>query len=258
MFLRELGFRFTRVGEEIEGTIDLGPSLLTPDGRWPRASVLATTADVLLGILVSASTPSLPLTSDLAVHTFAPTGVGCVEVRGSLVKVGRSLIVGEAHVRDADGQLVAACHAGFVGSPRPSDLGYEHAPTDEIVFGAGAGVTFEEPFDRFLGIEVAERGCAEVARRDDLLQGSDTFQGGVVCAVAEAAATSLLTAPVVTLETRFLSAVRTGAARATATALGEDQARVEVVDVERPHRLAALVYARIPPSGGRGDHRGDR
>ena len=115
---------------------------------------------------------------------------------------------------------------------------------DLIRFGDGSGPAFTERFDRFLGIRVTAPGVAEAPRRDDLIQGSSTFQGGVVCAVAETAAESVLDAPIVGLETRYLSSIRLGSARATATRLDTGLARVEVIDTDRSDRVASVVIAR--------------
>jgi len=66
----------------------------------------------------------------------------------------------------------------------------------------------------------------------------------VVCAVAETAAESVLDAPIVGLETRYLSSIRLGSARATATRLDTGLARVEVIDTDRSDRVASVVIAR--------------
>ncbi len=51
------------------------------------------------------------------------------------------------------------------------------------------------------------------------------------------------------LDTRYLTAVRVGPGRATATAVGPDLVEVEVRDVGMDGRLAALVTARLGPRG---------
>ena len=54
---------------------------------------------------------------------------------------------------------------------------------------------------------------------------------------------------VLDLDVRYLSAVRFGPGRATATALGGDLVRVEVRDAGSDDRLAALIFARVASTG---------
>jgi hypothetical protein len=53
---------------------------------------------------------------------------------------------------------------------------------------------------------------------------------------------------VIDLDVRYLSAVRVGPARTSATAVGGSTARVEVRDAGSDERLAALVVARTRPT----------
>jgi acyl-coenzyme A thioesterase PaaI-like protein len=102
-------------------------------------------------------------------------------------------------------------------------------------------------FDRAVGVLEQAPGVVEVPRRPFVEQASGSLQGGVVALLGEAAAQSLTGRPVVDLDVRFLSAVRAGPGRATATALDDELVRVEVRDVGRGGRLAALAMVRATP-----------
>ena len=81
------------------------------------------------------------------------------------------------------------------------------------------------------------------------MQASQSLQGGIVALIGEVAAESLTGSQVVDLDIRYLSAVRVGPGRATATVLRADLVPVEVRDVGSENRLAALIFARMLPAG---------
>ncbi len=90
----------------------------------------------------------------------------------------------------------AICFGTFVGSPRPVDLqpfdrsrALPAQPDD-----GAAGVTLTEPFTDRVGIRMIDTGVAEVDHRPDVLNSSNSIQGGVLAFVAEVAAQSLATA----------------------------------------------------------------
>ncbi len=87
-----------------------------------------------------------------------------------------------------------------------------------------------------------------MARRPFVVQAAGSLQGGVVALLGEKAAESLAGRPVIDLDVRFLSAIRVGPGRATASWLGEDVIRVEIRDAGRNDRLAALTIARVIPA----------
>jgi len=78
-----------------------------------------------------------------------------------------------------------------------------------------------------------------------VMQASESLQGGIVALIGELAAESLTRSQVLDLDIRYLSAVRVGPGRATATLLRADLVRVEVRDIGSENRLAALIFARM-------------
>jgi acyl-coenzyme A thioesterase PaaI-like protein len=105
--------------------------------------------------------------------------------------------------------------------------------------------TLGQPLPEYVGAHVVAPGTAEVERAPFLEQAAGSLQGGVVALLAEMAAGSLAGgAPVLDLDVRYLSAVRVGPGRATATPFGGGLARVEVWDRGRADRLIALAFAR--------------
>ena len=88
-------------------------------------------------------------------------------------------------------------------------------------------------------------GVAEIELVEFVMQASQSLQGGVFGLLAEVAAESLTSAPVLDLDIRYLSAVRVGPGRATATLLGDDLVRVEVRDGGNDNRLASLILVRV-------------
>jgi acyl-coenzyme A thioesterase PaaI-like protein len=119
----------------------------------------------------------------------------------------------------------------------------EAVPSDRF-FGAG-GMT--RPFAENVGARVVEPGVVEVDRRPYVMQPWGTVQGGVIALLGELAAESLMGGAVIDLDVRYLSAVRVGPARTSATAVGASTVRVEVRDAGSDDRLAALVVARTLP-----------
>ena len=105
-----------------------------------------------------------------------------------------------------------------------------------------------------LGIRIIDTGVAEVDHRADVLNSSNSIQGGVLAFVAEVAAQSLATEyaghtfVVDDLDVRYLRAARVGPARAEARVLqhSETGATVEVETRDRgaDNRTLSYVIAR--------------
>jgi acyl-coenzyme A thioesterase PaaI-like protein len=103
------------------------------------------------------------------------------------------------------------------------------------------------PFPNYIGLRIIEPGVAEVDLVHFVMQASQSLQGGAVGLLGEVAAESLTSSPILDLDVRYLSAVRVGPGRATATRLGRDLVRVEVRDVGNDDRLASLIFVRVAP-----------
>ena len=100
-----------------------------------------------------------------------------------------------------------------------------------------------EPFTDRVGIRMVDTGVAEVDHRSDVLNSSNSIQGGVLAFVAEVAAQSLATAHggrtfvVDDLDIRYLRAARVGPAPREARLLHGSESGV-IIEVETRDRGA--------------------
>jgi acyl-coenzyme A thioesterase PaaI-like protein len=196
-FNSEMGFTY-----RIEEGLALGwgwhaDELSVPGTAFPHASAVLTYADTLLGLLSSAATaPRLSLTADLRAQIISVPPFGPIEMDGRLLKTGRTTTLGKTSFSVPGAALpFAICFGTFIGSPRPVDV----QPFDRSRAGSAEaggrtpGVTLTEPFAGRVGIRMIDTGVAEVDRRADVLNSSNSIQGGVLAFVAEVAAQSLAT-----------------------------------------------------------------
>jgi acyl-coenzyme A thioesterase PaaI-like protein len=246
-FVSEIPFAFEMSddGLEMVGSAGVTDALRAVPSGPPRASVLATIADCIGGIpacLVTA--PSLAVTLDIAVRMVGEHAGDRLDVAGEVVKRGRSTVAAEVRFADAQtGSLVATSYVTFMGSPRPQDL----APLLER--GMQTTGSMPIPFPEFVGTRTLSAGVVEVDLTPFVMQASGSLQGGIVALIGEVAAESLTRSQVLDLDIRYLSAVRVGPGRASATLLRADLARIEVRDIGSDNRLAALIFARMVPGG---------
>jgi uncharacterized protein (TIGR00369 family) len=246
-FNSEMGFTY-----RIEEGLGLGwgwhaGDLSVPGTDFPHASAMVTYADTLLGLLSSVATaPRLSLTADLRCQIVSAPPLGPIEMEGRLLKSGRTTTLGRTSFSVPGAALpFAVCFGTFIGSPRPVDL----QPFDRSRAGStdvedrASRVTLTEPLVDRVGIRAIDTGVAEVDRRSDVLNSSDSIQGGVLAFVAEVAAQSLATAHggrtfvVDDLDIRYLRAARVGPARAEARLLHASGSGV-VIEVETRDRGA--------------------
>jgi acyl-coenzyme A thioesterase PaaI-like protein len=243
MFVNDIPFGFEVADNEIDmvGDAVITDALRHPGSGLPRASVLATIADCMVGIPACLATaPKLAVTLDIAVHNVATHCGDRLEIAGEIVKQGRSTVAGEIRFVDAATKdLVAHSYVTLMASPRPQDL----APQMQRSMRTTGSMTI--PFPEFVGIRTTAPGVAEIELVEFVKQASQSLQGGLFGLLAEVAAESLTRAPILDLDIRYLSAVRVGPGRATATLLGDDLIRVELRDSGNNDRLAALVLIRV-------------
>jgi acyl-coenzyme A thioesterase PaaI-like protein len=265
-FIGSLGFRHDLdEGGGARGTVEMTPHLQVAGTPWPNVSALLTFADVLIGVLASRRTaPRISITSDLSVRVFAPFPAdGRVEMVGRLVKTGRSVSVGETECRSAvGGELLARALGTFTASPRPVDEAPDGVPALPERFQTEPE-PLSEPFPDRVGLQVLTPGVAELALRLDLMNATESLQGGLVALLGEVAAQTGATDAagrlhvVDHLDVRYLAAARVGPFRAVAEVEAGDgrrsDVRVEVRDPGRDDRLAAVVLATTravtPPAG---------
>jgi acyl-coenzyme A thioesterase PaaI-like protein len=243
MFVNDIPFGFDVAQNEIDmvGDATITDALRYPGSGMPRASVLATIADCMVGIPACLSTaPKLAVTLDISVHSTAESCGDRLEIAGEIVKQGSSTVTGEVRFTDAETkELVAHTSVTLMASPRPQDL----APEMRRSMRTTGSMTI--PFPEFVGIRTVAPGVAEIELVEFVKQASQSLQGGLFGLLAEAAAETLTQAPVLDLDIRYLSGVRVGPGRATATLLGDDLVRVEVRDGGKDDRLASLISIRV-------------
>ena len=98
-FFRQLGLTWEQRDEVVVGSVTVSPHLCVPGTRTPRASMLATFADITAGMDAAATMRSLPPTLDLSIHVFrAPTNLE-ITLESGVLKAGRRVIVGETWFR---------------------------------------------------------------------------------------------------------------------------------------------------------------
>jgi acyl-coenzyme A thioesterase PaaI-like protein len=224
------------------GDVTLTDAVRQPGNSLPRASVLATIGDCVAGVPAGIMTgpDQLSVTLDISVQLVAASCGDRLTVQGQILKKGRTIIAGEVQYFDAETLApVAYSYLTFMASPRPQDKAFPH------LRGMRNEAPMPEPIDRYLGAHQLAPGVVEIERAPFVRQAAGSLQGGVVAVLGELAAESLTGAPVLDLDVRYLSAVRVGPGRATATELGGGLVRVEVRDAGRDDRLTAIVAARV-------------
>src|ERR1700733_12933836 len=187
--LQELGFAVRPDGEELHGTASVTPYMHVPGAACLRASILASWADMLLGLLsMRAFAGRVSVTLELDVHLYRPApGSGTVTAVARQVKAGRSVFVGEEEFADARGEAFGFSAASFMAAPatprRPPRLRSLEIP----------------PQDARLSMPLAERadckrqapGVAVLHKSEDGLNGAKTVHGGLIALAAEEAVLSL-------------------------------------------------------------------
>ena len=240
--LQELGFAVRQDGEALRGTASVSPYMLVPGTDCLRASILASWADMLCGLLsMRAFGGRVSVTLELDVHLYRPApGSGTVTATGRAVKTGRSVFVGEVEFADARGEAFGFSAASFMVAP-DTTLRPPRPPNFDI-----------PPQDARLSMPLAERadckrqapGVAVLHKSEDGLNQAKTVHGGLIALAAEEAVLSL--APGTSLSSlalRYLQPVRVGPAVATAS-VRDGLGRVSLRDSGSGDRVAVTGTAR--------------
>lgn len=230
---------------------------------WPSASVLLTYADVLIGVSASTRTaPRISITSSLSIHLAGPVASGTeLDMRCHITRAGRTVTVGETTLFGA-GHAVAATAVGtFQASPRPQDVA---TGSFRNLDGSGHRVSPYPTLAQHVGLEVLRPGLARIVLRPDLMNATESLQGGLVALLGEVAAQSAAAAALGTsgipgaagavavvdsLEVHYLAAARVGPFLAQADAVGPHLWRVAITDPGMDDRVASLIVARTRPAG---------
>jgi acyl-coenzyme A thioesterase PaaI-like protein len=241
MFIGDLGYSQRLAGDTMVGEIAVTDHLRVPGTQLVRSSVLATLADVVTGVLATKLTlPRFALTLDLTVIGLSATHGERLMMSGRILKAGSTVIATEARFTEPAGERpVAYSYVTFMRAPKAEDV--MEAVADARPFGP---TNMDAPFAEQLGARVLRPGVVELERRPYVMQPTGTIQGGAVALLGELAAESLLGAPVVDLDVRYLSTVRVGPAITSATQLDRTTARVEVRDTGNGDRLTTLMICR--------------
>jgi acyl-coenzyme A thioesterase PaaI-like protein len=244
--LQELGWE-VGPSEEADRRM-LGSAVVVPEMHAPgtshlRTSILAAWADVVAGYLaVETVGPRVPVTLELDVHLYRPApGAGLVRGEGKVMKSGRSVFVAGVDFLDENGEPFGFAAASFMAAPD------ERLRIDSLA-GRGPlarGPRLSVPFAERAGCERRAPGVAALAHSDDVLNASNTINGGLIALTAEEAVLSLSPpgASLASLDLRYLQAVRVGPAVATAE-VRHGLGRVEVCDEGNENRLCVAATAR--------------
>jgi len=230
-------------GGRMLGSAVVVPEMHAPGTSHVRTSILAAWADVVAGYLaVETVGPRVPVTLELDVHLYRPApGAGVVRGEGKVMKSGRSVFVAGVDFLDEDGEQFGFAAASFMASPderlRIGTLpGRAPLPT-------GARLTI--PFAERAGCQQRAPGVAALSYSDEVLNASNTINGGLIALTAEEAVLSLSPrgASLASLDLRYLQAARVGPAVATAE-VRHGLGRVEVCDEGNENRLCVAATAR--------------
>ena len=174
---------------KLRGTASVTPYMRVPGTDCLRASILASWADMLCGLLsMRAFAGRVSVTLELDVHLYRPApGSGTVTAVGRQVKAGRSVFVGEVEFADARGEAFGFSAASFMVAP-DTTLRPPRLPSLEI-----------PPQDARLSMPLADRadckrqapGVAVLHKSEDGLNSAKTVHGGLIALAAEEAVLSL-------------------------------------------------------------------
>lgn len=241
--LIDLGLVVGRSRDGIEGTAQVVSEMWVPGTTSLRTSILATWVDHVSGLAaIDVLAPRVPVTLELDVHVYERLPAdGTVRALARVVKAGRSVVVCTVDVTDHRGRPLAIGNASFMAAPDPglelpSRLSVEQMPTTPR--------RLRVPFAERAACERRDAGVAVLARSEDGLNAAGTVNGGLIALVVEEAALSLTPgATLSSMALRYLRAVRSGPAVATAE-VRAGLARVEVRDAGGDDRAAVTATTR--------------
>jgi acyl-coenzyme A thioesterase PaaI-like protein len=245
--LRDLGWATVRSGDELHGSAPIVEQMHVPGTEQLRTSILATWADQLAGLLVvDAISPRVPVTLELDIHLFRPApGAGVVHGVGRILKSGRSVIVAGADFTDQDGEPIGFGTGSFMAAPDKRMIFTSATSVDQAI---PDGSRLEAPFAELAGCERQSPGVAVLARSDQVLNASDTVNGGLIALTVEEAALSLSPgATLASLGLRYLQPLRFGPAVARAE-VRDGLGRIEVRDAGNDDRLCVVATSRTFPT----------
>ena len=242
----ELGLRVRLDGDGLAGDAAVTPEMHVPGTDVLRVSVLAAWSDMLTGLLSGTTiAPRVPVTLDLSVDLPRPVrGTPTIVGAARVLKAGRSVVVLEVTFVEAGGTApVAVGTASFMPSPDTSLTLPALRDSPSMLERSNDRLT--APFAERAGCERRDNGVAELPRREDALNASNTINGGLIALVVEEAALSAAPgATVASLAMHYLRPARVGPL--VATAITESTvARVDVRDTGSDDRLTVTATTRM-------------
>ena len=245
----ELGLRVRLDGDGLAGDAAVTPEMHVPGTDVLRVSVLAAWSDMLTGLLSGTTiAPRVPVTLDLSVDLPRPVrGTPTIVGAARVLKAGRSVVVLEVTFVEAGGTApVAVGTASFMPSPDASLTLPALRDSPSMLERSNDRLT--APFAERAGCERRDDGVAELPRREDALNASNTINGGLIALLIEESALSAAPGCVLSsLALRYLRPARVGPLVATATRHG-DVLVVAAHDTGADDRLVATATARVTPA----------
>jgi len=243
-FFTDLAMQYGRMGIGRHAAVAPVVDALVDEARIPGVGFLGTLADGVAGFAVlPIADPDWTATSDLGVHVTGAPVVGSVLVDAQVVRAGSRLVVMKVTVHDGGGddadvlldelrhaatetstrRLVAHSLLSFVRMPREKSRARDIRTDDIIDQIAPRTVTPPDvPLTDRIGLRVldGDRATVEVDATEYVHNSMGSVTGGVHVVAAEAAAAACVPELSCTgIDLRFLSPVRVGPMRATATPL---------------------------------------
>jgi len=242
--LQELGWDVGPGGDgSMAGSAVVLPAMHTPGTSHLRTSILAAWADVVAGYLaVETVGPRVPVTLELDVHLYRPApAAGVVRGEGKAIKAGRSVFVAGVDFSGEDGEPFGFAAASFMAAPDES----LRIPALGVRSPLATGTTLTVPFAERAGCERRGPGVAVLPHSDEVLNASNTINGGLIALAAEEAVLSLSPpgTSLASLDLRYLQPARVGPAVAVAE-VRHGLGRVEVRDEGNDNRLCVVATTR--------------
>lgn len=261
-FLTHFGVEWDLDATGMTGRATFDEQLCRPGTATPRTAALAVVADNAAGYVGIHALGAMAFTVDLSMHVFRTPASRTVDYTCRPLRAGRRIAVLETWCTAAgDAEPFGVSVATYMVAGDPPANGPDPAiftmPTaDDPPFTPASVI--DEPLDARLRITPVAAGVLELPHEPHVSNGRGTVQGGILSLLIERACESALAASdsgtadqgaghVVTgLDVRYLSAVRSGPARAEATALRDDDGGghlwVTVVDAGDDDRPVAHAF----------------
>ncbi|HEY3721893.1 MAG TPA: PaaI family thioesterase [Acidimicrobiia bacterium] len=234
--------------------IPVTPHVCNPSGS-PRAGVLAILVDVVGGGLAAVAVrPDWIATADLTLHLIPSVVTGEIEARGRVVRQGRTTVVVEVALGTSDGASLGLATMSFAVLPhRAENLSIDQVERVNRMTMATNGSGLRDAFHERVQLAVvdAATGAIELPRTDYILNSMGAVQGGMVAAVADAAAVAAIGHAVggpvesVDLQITYLALAKVGPIRTRSAVLSASEtfgsAHVEIVDTGAGNRLTTVA-----------------